>query len=68
MLRVRPALGRSLQPEDSREKAPPVMMLGYDTWKKRYGGDPSIIGRVVKLERRRRAGRRCGTARVHVPA
>jgi putative ABC transport system permease protein len=54
MLRVRPVLGRSFQAEDSREKAPPVMMLGYETWKKRYGGDPSIIGRVIKLEQSER--------------
>ena len=26
------------------------MMLGYETWKKRYGGDPTIIGRVIRME------------------
>jgi len=50
LLRVRPVLGRTFQPADARDGAPPVMMLGYDTWKKRFGGDPSVIGRVVKLE------------------
>ena len=50
MLRVRPVLGRLLQAEDSRPAAPQVMMLGYETWKNRFGGDPSVIGRVVKLE------------------
>ena len=54
ILRVRPILGRSLDADDSRENAPPVMMLGYDTWKKRYGGDPTIIGRVIKLEQSER--------------
>ena len=29
-------------------------MLGYETWKNRYGGDPSIIGRVIKLEQSER--------------
>ena len=42
------------QPSDTREDAPPVMMLGYETWKNRYGGDPSVIGRVVKLEQSER--------------
>jgi putative ABC transport system permease protein len=54
ILRVRPVLGRSIADDDTREKAPPVMMLGYETWKKRYGGDPSIIGRVIKLEQSER--------------
>jgi len=50
LLRVRPVLGRLINADDTRENAPRVMMLGYETWKKRYGGDPSIIGRVIRLE------------------
>ena len=29
-------------------------MLGYETWKNRYGGDPSILGRVIRLEQSER--------------
>ena len=54
LLRARPVLGRAIDAGDTRENAPPVMMLGYDTWKKRYGGDPSIIGRVIRLEQSER--------------
>ena len=54
MLRVRPVLGRTFQPEDAREGAPKVIILGYETWKNRYGGDPSIIGRVIRLEQSER--------------
>jgi putative ABC transport system permease protein len=54
LLRVRPVLGRAINPDDSRENAPPVMMLGYDLWQKRYGGDPTIIGRVIRLEQSER--------------
>jgi len=50
LLGARPALGRSINAEDTRENAPRVMMLGYETWKKRYGGDPTIIGRVIRME------------------
>ena len=50
LLRARPVLGRSINADDTRENAPPVMMLGYETWKKRYGGDPTIIGRVIRME------------------
>ena len=53
-LRVQPVLGRSIREEDSRPDAPPVMMLGYETWKNHFGSDPSIVGRVVKLEQSER--------------
>jgi len=54
MLRVRPVVGRLLQPEDSREGASPVMMLGYETWQERFGGDPSVVGRTIRLEQSER--------------
>jgi putative ABC transport system permease protein len=54
MLRAKPVLGRTFTPDDARDGAPPVMMLGYETWQGRYGGDPSIIGRVIKLEQSER--------------
>ena len=50
MLRVRPILGRTISEDDTRPGAPPVMVLGYDTWREHFGSDPSIIGRVVRLE------------------
>ena len=54
MLRVRPVVGRLLQPEDSRQGASPVMMLSYDTWQERFGGDPSVVGRTIRLEQSER--------------
>ncbi|HUQ81383.1 MAG TPA: ABC transporter permease [Gemmatimonadaceae bacterium] len=54
LLRVKPVLGRTIQAEDTREGAPKVIMLGYETWKNRYGGDPTIIGRVIRLEQSER--------------
>ena len=54
ILRVQPLLGRTFDPEDSRPGSPPVMILGYDTWKDRFAGDPSIIGRTVRLEQSER--------------
>jgi putative ABC transport system permease protein len=49
-LGVEPVLGRSLEPEDGRPGAPPVMLLGYDLWQRRYGGDSAIIGRTVRVD------------------
>ena len=48
-LRTRPSLGRALGTDDAREGASPVMMLGYDVWRERFGGDPSLVGRSIKM-------------------
>ena len=43
-------LGRQTNDGDDGPKAAPVMVLTYDYWKSHFGGDPSVIGRVVKVE------------------
>lgn len=48
-LRVPPLRGRPLQPADQRAGAEPVVVLGYDLWQARFAGDPSIIGRVIRV-------------------
>ena len=54
LLRVQPVLGRTFRADDTREGAPRVIILGYETWRNRYGGDPSIIGRVIRMEQSER--------------
>ena len=44
-----PILGRNLVPDDDRPGAPAVVMLGNGVWKNRYGGDPAIIGRTIRV-------------------
>lgn len=49
-LGVRPILGRGFRPEEGEGRnAHPVVVIGYHTWKDRYGGDPNIIGRTQYL-------------------
>ncbi len=49
-LGVRPATGRVFtQDDDRRLGAHPVTVLSYAFWQRRFGGDPSVIGRVLKL-------------------
>src|SRR5712675_3670262 len=49
-LGVQPILGRGFRPEEGTGRnAHPVTVIGYKTWKDRYGGDPSIIGRTQYL-------------------
>ncbi len=47
------AYGRLLDPAlDSQAGATPVAVLSYGFWQRRFGGDPSIIGRVVHLNKK----------------
>jgi putative ABC transport system permease protein len=47
--RVPPLKGRFLVDVDERAGAPPVVVIGYDVWQARFGGDPDIVGRNVGL-------------------
>jgi predicted permease len=44
-----PLLGRVLVPADERADAPPVVVLGHDVWRARFGGDSAIVGQTVQL-------------------
>jgi len=45
-----PMLGRDFLPEDDAAGAGAVVMLGERIWKTRYGGDRSIVGRVIRVD------------------
>jgi len=47
ILGAKPALGRLLQPTD--DSISRVMVLSYDTWRRRFSGDPSVIGHRLTL-------------------
>ncbi len=49
ILGTTPILGRDFLPEDGRPGAPPVVILSYRFWQRRFAGDPSIVGRVLVL-------------------
>jgi putative ABC transport system permease protein len=46
-LGVAPRLGRSFTPEETLPGGPPVIILSHDFWQRRFGGDPSVVGRSV---------------------
>ena len=52
LLCPRPVLGRFFGPEDDLENAPSNIILTHGVWARRYGSDPSIIGRSVRFGRR----------------
>ncbi len=47
--RVAPRLGRPLVDDDERADAPPVVVIGHDVWRTRFGSDPRIVGKTVRL-------------------
>jgi len=47
MLGVRPLYGRLLELGDERDGAPSVAVLGYDFWRTEFGGNTSVIGKVM---------------------
>jgi len=49
IMRQRPVLGRDFLPEDDRPGAAPVVLIGHGMWQNRYGSNPSVIGRTVRI-------------------
>jgi putative ABC transport system permease protein len=47
--RVPALLGRTLVQEDELPGAPAVAVLGRGIWRSRFGGDPDVVGREVRL-------------------
>lgn len=45
-----PLLGRYATPEDAKPGAPPVFVMSYKLWQKRFSGDPTILGKTFTLD------------------
>jgi predicted permease len=51
ILGVTPVLGRTFDISDVRGQQPlPVLLLSEDAWATRFGADPTMIGRTVRLD------------------
>jgi putative ABC transport system permease protein len=50
VLRVRPARGRAFTPGDEVAGRDRVAILSDGFWRRQFGGDPSIIGRIIPVE------------------
>lgn len=49
-LGVQPRIGRSFTPEDDQPSANGTVILSWALWKRRFGGDSSVIGRKINLD------------------
>lgn len=48
-----PVLGRVFNPEEDAGLGEQVVILGYDVWQNRYGGDLGIVGRSIRANAER---------------
>ena len=49
ILGVRPALGRTFLPNEDEPGRNGVVVLSYATWQSVFGGDTTVVGRVVRM-------------------
>ncbi|HKG97168.1 MAG TPA: ABC transporter permease, partial [Pyrinomonadaceae bacterium] len=50
VLNVKAIQGRTFLPEEDKMKnANPVVVVSYDSWQRRFGGDPSLVGKDVLI-------------------
>jgi putative ABC transport system permease protein len=50
VLGVPPAMGRSFLSEEDKPGGTPVAMISTGLWKRRFSGDPGVVGKEVTLE------------------
>jgi putative ABC transport system permease protein len=46
---AKPVLGRGTMPDDAAPGAPPIAVLSYNFWQRRFGGDTNVIGQQLRL-------------------
>jgi len=53
VLGIKPYLGRFFRiDEEANPGGAPYLVLGYDLWEKRFGADPTIVGKSVEINQR----------------
>jgi putative ABC transport system permease protein len=48
-LGVHAAIGRTFTPSDDLPNGARVAMLGYGFWQQRFGGNPNVLGQVIRI-------------------
>jgi putative ABC transport system permease protein len=52
VLGAEPALGRTFRPEDAARGARPAILLAWAVFQRRYGADPTLVGRDILINDR----------------
>jgi putative ABC transport system permease protein len=50
VLGLRPSLGRWFEPSEDARGTAVVAVLGHTAWLRKFRGDPSVLGRVIRIE------------------
>jgi predicted permease len=50
MLGLQPAAGRLIAPADDKPGAPPVSVITDDYWRRKFAGDPRVVGQTILIE------------------
>jgi putative ABC transport system permease protein len=49
---LKPLIGRTFSAAETGFPTAPVVILGYDLWQRKFGGDPHIVGQAIRMSRR----------------
>jgi len=49
-LAVKPMLGRTLTAADAAHGAPAAVVLSHGVWTRRFGADPALVGKTIRLD------------------
>ncbi|HKB13585.1 MAG TPA: ABC transporter permease [Vicinamibacterales bacterium] len=49
ILGVQPLIGRTFSDAEYNDRNSPAVVLAYPLWQRRFGGDPSIVGKALQL-------------------
>jgi putative ABC transport system permease protein len=49
IINVSPIMGREFTADDNKRGAEKTTILGYEIWKRDFGGDPNIVGQSVRI-------------------
>src|SRR5882672_7332953 len=52
ILGVSPMLGRTFSDAENADPQSSVVILEHDFWRRRFGGDPAVVGRTIQLNAR----------------
>jgi putative ABC transport system permease protein len=52
VLGVKPELGTTFSVDAAREADGDLVVLGHDLWVRRYGADPAVVGRTIRIDGR----------------
>jgi putative ABC transport system permease protein len=50
LIGARPLHGRLLSADDHRADAPRTAVISHRIWKRRFGGDPAVVGRSISID------------------